>query len=221
MSDSEASSVQPGDLTTLHVRRAVGGSQESFRWLVERFTGLLIAQAHARLPASLLPNYEPIELVSDVWMDAEPLLNRLRPRDDRLTPVLLRFLSTMLLNRMNRRIREELRERSRVEPLPAAEPGASEMMSIGALAAMNRPVPSDLQKLIRRESRSAVHQAVSELSEPDRQVVVMRAIEQRPWSEIALVLNEKPNTLSVRFSRALTKLRNHLDGSVFDELPDG
>ena len=60
--------------------------------------------------------------------------------------------------------------------------------------------------------------AIEELSERDREIVVLRAIEQHSNQDAAELLGIAPNTAAQAFGRALGRLREKLPGSVFDEL---
>ena len=55
------------DMTTMHVRRAVGGDLTSLDWVVSRLAPLLVAQAQWRLGTALRRYYDPEDLVSDAW----------------------------------------------------------------------------------------------------------------------------------------------------------
>src|SRR5262245_6482251 len=89
------------DLTTLHLRAALRGDRAGLEWFVERFTPLLLAQASHRLGPELRRLTDPEDLVQDVWVRVLPRLAGLKPRDGRMTPVVLRFASSTLLNRLN------------------------------------------------------------------------------------------------------------------------
>ena len=77
-----------GDLTTFHVRKAVGGDDDSLGWVVTRFSPVLMAQADYRLGAQLRALYDPEDLVADVWAVAIPKLARFRLRCKTSTKVL-------------------------------------------------------------------------------------------------------------------------------------
>jgi RNA polymerase sigma factor (sigma-70 family) len=197
------------DLTTVHVRAAARGERESLEWVVARFTPLLLMQAAHRLHGPLRRVVEPEDLVQDVWVRALPRIAELRPRDGRMTVVVARFLGTTLLNRLNSLLQKRLE-------------GDGEPLSAGAPP----PEPTDdatraLSGLVRRERERAVRAAIEELSAEDRAVIVLRGIEQNPVQEVALLLGLLPNTVAVRYGRALEKLRRKLPGSVFEDLAVG
>jgi DNA-directed RNA polymerase specialized sigma24 family protein len=51
-------------------------------------------------------------------------------------------------------------------------------------------------------------------------VIALRAFEGLSNSEAAEELDEKPNTVAQRYKRALSKLRELLPDSIFEDLPD-
>ena len=54
----------------------------------------------------------------------------------------------------------------------------------------------------------------------DREIIVLRGIEQHAYREIAVLLNEDAKALAVRYQRALEKLRQLLPSAIFDEFDD-
>ncbi len=195
-------------VTTQHVRGALAGDAASVEWMVARFSPLLLAQAAHRLRGPLGRRFDPEDIVQDVWSRALPRLKAVTPRDGRFTPVVLRFLATTLLNRMNSLMQVHLRGgNARTGEIDAI---GGECISDDATQAVDRA--------LRGERESAVRKAIEEMSEDDRAVVVLRGIEQNPLADVALLLEENPNTIAVRYRRALARLREALPKSIFDEL---
>ncbi|MEM7311057.1 MAG: sigma-70 family RNA polymerase sigma factor [Planctomycetota bacterium] len=195
------------DLTTRHVRSAVRGAAESRAWLVARFTPLLLAQAAHRIGPALRRTVDPEDLVQDTWLRVLPRLDGLRARDGRLTPVVLRFASTTLLNRLNSLLQTQLRRGA----LHAA--GGDEELDEAA-----QDQTELVSGVVRRERASAVRAAVEELDDETRAIVVLRGIEQNAVADVALLLGLVPNTVTVKYRRALQKLRDRVPRSIFDEL---
>lgn len=193
-------------LTSLHVRRARRGDAGSLAWVVERFTPLLLAQARYRLRGPLGRACEPEDLVQDVWAVALPALPTLEPREGREAPVVLRFLATTLLNRANELARRALR---RGPPASAPAPDALPAETRGAFSRVERD-----------EACALLVAAIDELEGLDRDVLVLRAIEQHANHEVAALLGATPNAVSQRYRRVLADLRRRLPGSLLDEVED-
>ena len=72
------------------------------------------------------------------------------------------------------------------------------------------------QQLARQQEQHAVRQALSTLSENDREVILLRDYENLDSTAVAGVLGAKPDAIRQRYSRAVTRLgqafRRQLDG---------
>jgi RNA polymerase sigma factor (sigma-70 family) len=201
------------DSTTFHVRRAQALDRTSVAWLIARFSPLLLVQAGYRLRGSLRRLHDPEDLVDEVWLATLPRLGDLRDRDGRLGPVLLRYLGTTLLNKANQMIQRALKQppvagalsdgSSRAPPLDGLPASYSDASSVAA----------------RDEAMLALRAALAELEE--REVLVLRGIEQVPIDAAAKLLGVTPGAVTRRYQKALARLRLRLPGSIFDELPDG
>lgn len=201
----------PGcDDTIAHVRAAVAGDDPSVTWVVERFTPLLLAQAHARIGSQLRRVLDPHDLVQEVWSIGLPKLHLLAGRDGLDGRVVLAFLARILLYRCNDLVRKHLVGK------PRSTGGTGDALS--QILGRHTGV---VTQAVRAERQLAVREAIERLDEDDRRLVVLRGIEQNPVQEIATVLGLSENLVSVRYRRALAKLREWLPGGVFDELhPD-
>jgi RNA polymerase sigma-70 factor (ECF subfamily) len=60
---------------------------------------------------------------------------------------------------------------------------------------------------VRHELTSRVQTALTRLAERDREVLVLRYLEQLPTADIAAVLGTTPGAVKVRHLRALERLR--------------
>jgi RNA polymerase sigma-70 factor (ECF subfamily) len=75
------------------------------------------------------------------------------------------------------------------------------------------------QQLHRQEHARLVHQAVAQLSEADREILIMRNLEELSNQEVAQVLQIDPAAASQRYGRALLRLRKVLITSGLMEPP--
>jgi RNA polymerase sigma factor (sigma-70 family) len=199
-----------GLLTTQHVRRAKTGDADSLAWLARRLSPLLLAQARYRLGPALRRSVDPEDLVNDVWAVALPALAQLEARQGRETPVLLRFLATTLLYRVNELARRHVRRHGQRSRGMESADGCSQLAASDSLGVVTRAA--------REETRGTIVTAIETLDERDREVVVLRGVEQLANDRVAELLGETPNAVSLRYNRALAKLRERLPGTVFDEL---
>lgn len=202
----EDRSTPPDDLTTQHVRAAVGGDRDSLRWMVDRFSPLLYAVAALRLGPRLRTSYDPDDVVQDVWAAVLPKLRALEFRGPRTTPTVLKYLTTVVVNRVRTLLERHLTRR------------LAHSAEAGGLESLEDPASGVPTKAGRSESAGSVHRALEELSESDREIVILRGIEQRSLSAVAAQLGITSGTAAVRFHRALRRLQQQLPDSAFCDL---
>ena len=171
--------------TTMLARRAVDGESEALNGIIERFGPALTALARHKLGGPLRSVCDPEDLVADVWVRALPRLSDLEPRDGRITPVIMRFLSTTLVNRYNTILQKHVI-------------GKPERVGFDAPKDdLSASITQALGRLERDERKDAVHEAIAQLPESDRELVYLRAIQQIPSQEVAELLGVTPGALKV------------------------
>ncbi|MFP6738551.1 MAG: sigma-70 family RNA polymerase sigma factor [Planctomycetota bacterium] len=207
----------PGDdteqLTTYHVRRALEGEAPSLEWVVNRFAPLLLANARYRLGKTLSQIYDPEDIVNDVWAVALPKLADLPARNNRYTPVVMKFLSTTLVYRINNLVEKHIKGKPR---------------NIGGASAGDTEAGSPLDRIstgetgvftvtMRHDTRDEILSALNGLEERDRELILLRGVEGQSYKEIAVLLGGDPKQLAVTYQRAIHKLRELLPGSIFQD----
>lgn len=200
-------------LTSLHVRRAVGGASESLGWVVERLSPLLLALATYRLGPSLRATVDPQDLVNETWLVALPRLGDLQPQQGRITPVLLKFLTSTLLFQLSNLVRKHVR-RQRLGAIATPDSGAATPSQLPAETC------GVVTRAVQQELRGQVMACLDELSPQDREVILLRGVEQQDNQTVATLLGIEPPAVSMRYTRALRRLRERLPASVFEELAD-
>ena len=196
-----------GNPTTFHVRAAIRGDGQSVEWIVRRFTPILMAQAEYRLDARVRAVIGPDDLVNEVWLRALPRLSEFAvPGGERATPPVVGFLSRILLNQINNLYRKMIRGKPERDDID----GETHLGSAESRQMISRVIES--------EERSVVDECIAELSDSDREILVLRGIEHNSNQEIAVLLGIEPNTAAVRYRRALDKVRRRLPRGILDEL---
>ncbi len=196
----------PVDPTTLHVRGALCGDANGLRWLIERFSPALHALAAHHLGPRLRASYDPADVVQDVWAAVLPKLSTLELRGPRTTPTVLKYLTTAVVNRIRNLLEKHLTRQL-----------AGELDEAG-LENLEDRASGILTKAGRAENAGRVHRALHELSEGDREIVLLRGIQQLPLAAVAEKLGIAAGTAAVRFHRALKRLQQQLPDSVFADL---
>ncbi len=180
--------------------------------MVIRFSPLLLAQARYRLSPSLQKLYDPLDLVNDVWLVALARLKNLEIKDGHQTPVVLKFLSTTLLHHVNNLVRKVIRRRLDRQEGNFVDTDRNEQFDpvcVETKGIVTRAAHQEIGGLVSRE--------IEALSSRDREVVILRGIEQYSNQQVAELLGQSANAVSLRYHRALTTLRERLKDSVFEE----
>lgn len=199
---------EPDADTTVLLQAAVDGDTTSLGWLVAHLSPLLVAQARWRLLGPLARAVDAEDLVQDAWLVALPRLRELVPRDGRRTPVLLRFLATTIVHRVNNLARDLLRRGA--VPSAAAPAESSPDPRTGVVTAA-----------VRAEQRQQLLATIDALEPIDREVLLLRGVEQRSQATTSQLLAISGDAVAMRFSRALERLRAQLPASLCDDLAGG
>ena len=210
MDERAAANRDPHGETSRHLRGAIAGDLGALDHLVTRVTPLLLQAAAYRLRSLTGAGCEPMDLVQDVWLRLLPHLGQLQPRDGRLTPVLLAWLGTTLRRRSRDLLETALRRQAEI-PIRGGDEALPDV------PAATRGVVS---RVLARESLDAVGAAIETLPAADREIVLLRGIEQVPVVDVATLLGITAGAVRMRYHRALQSLRERVPHSIFDELDD-
>lgn len=191
--------------TSIRIRGAIAGDRGDLDWTIERLTPMLLAQARYRMRGRLQRSCDPEDVVAYAWQVTLGRLRDLDARDGRFGPVLVKFLSTAVLLRVNELLRQEARR-----PMASAGTGLAERLP--------DPAAGVWTAIVRAERTGMVERAIAGLDAGDREVIVLRLVEQRPAAEVAATLGITAGATNVRLHRALARLREALPDRVFDDL---
>jgi RNA polymerase sigma factor (sigma-70 family) len=208
--DEPTNSPDDSAQTTLHVRAAVRGVPDSVAWIVQRFSPLLLEQARYRLRRVLKGRYDAEDLVQQVWAISLPRLADLVPRHGRYTPVLLRFLANTLLRHYGNLVEKHL-----------AGHGVEIDVDGDGSAGLDR-IPASttevLTRVMRSEEAARLTESLRRIDDDEREILVLRGIEQLPYAVIARRLQCSEEAARTRYARALKRLRGILPAVVSAEL---
>jgi len=196
------------DLTSIYVQGAIGGDAESVEWIVSHFQPLIEAQVRLRL-RGLGSEQDVEDIASEVWLVTLRRLRDLRPREGRHAPVLVKFLGTTALQVTNNFLRKRI-HRVSGQADDDSGPGGIDQLPAETIGIVSR--------VVNRELQSVIAKGLAGLAEDKRNVLVLRLMERLSNQEIAQLLDVPPNTVAVRYRRALSELRERLPGELFSEL---
>jgi RNA polymerase sigma-70 factor (ECF subfamily) len=198
----------PADTQEL-LDRSVRGDAAARQELLVRHRARLRRMVALRLDRRLGARLDPSDVVQEALADAAVHLDEyLRDRPLPFYPWLRQFAWERLCKLHRHHIHAQRRSINREEldmPLPdeSVRYLAHRLLTSGT---------SPSRRLIRQEQREQVRAALAELAPRDREILVMRHLEQMETPEIAAALGITEGAVRNRQYRALIRLRTLLEG---------
>jgi len=180
------------------------GDRQAFEQLFTRHQGYLLRLIDLRLDPRLRPRLDPADVVQEAQVEA---LHRLNAYLNRPALPFRLWLRQIACDRALKARRHHLgtarRALAREVPLPEQ---SSLVLARQLLAGGSTPS----QQLDHRELARRVHQALAQLPEADREVMLMRHFEGLSNREVAYLLGIDRATASKRHGRAMLRLHRIL-----------
>jgi RNA polymerase sigma-70 factor (ECF subfamily) len=168
-----------------------------------------------RLDRRLAARVDPSDVVQEALADADrKLADYMRERPLPFYPWLRQIAVERVAKLHRRHLHAGKRNARREEPGVLNLPDESALQLAGRLLA---PDSSPSRNLLRQESRQRVQDALARLSERDREVLVLRYLEQLSTKETGAVLGLTEAGVKSRHLRALERLRGLLDEELAEE----
>jgi RNA polymerase sigma-70 factor (ECF subfamily) len=192
--------------------RACAGDVAARQQLLVRHRDRLCRMVAVRLDRRLAGRVDPSDVVQEALAEAAhklPAYLRLRPLP--FYPWLRRLAWEHLLKMHQRHLTARKRSAGREEH---GLPDDSALALVGRLVA---PGTSPSNHLLRAELCQRVRDALAQLADGDREVLVLRYLEDLPFSAIAEVLALNEGAVKMRHTRALRRLCGLLGGDPREE----
>jgi RNA polymerase sigma-70 factor (ECF subfamily) len=197
--------------------RAAAGDGAARQRLLERHRPRLRRMVALRLDQRLRARVDPSDVVQEALFDADQeLSDYLKRRPIPFYPWLRQLAWDRLIDLNRRHIRAKKRTVDREEAWEAALPNESTLELVDRLIDLRS---SASRKLLREELRTRVSDALRELSARNREILVLRHLEQLSTSETAAILHITEGAVKLRHLRALDRLRSMLEAEFGEDLP--
>jgi RNA polymerase sigma-70 factor (ECF subfamily) len=186
------------------IERAGRGEVWARQQLLARHRDRLRRMVAVRLDRRLAARLDPSDVVQEALLDAaQQLSDYLRERPLPFYPWLRRIAWERLVKLHHRHLTARKRSATREERQVPALPDESALELAQRLVA---PGTSPSNRLLQDELRGRVRAALAQLAESDREVLVMRYLEQLSIADIAAVLGTTEAAVKMRRTRALNRL---------------
>ena len=203
---------EPDDLLS----RASTGDKEALRLLFDGHRERLKRMVVLRLDPRLSARIDPSDVVQEALIDASKKLNDyVRDRPLPFYPW-LHCLTTERLAIVHRQhVKTQAMAVGREEARASFVDRTTEVLAERLTS--NEPTPGT--SLVREEQRQRVHSALEGLKEKDRNLLVMRYLEDMSFPEIAAILEIGESAAKMRHLRALQLLREAIGDIGFGSFP--
>jgi RNA polymerase sigma-70 factor (ECF subfamily) len=201
----------PATATTRLLDRARLGDEGARRALLERYRDSLKRMVSARLDHRLGPRVDASDIVQEALADAAGRLDDYLAERPIPFPGWLRKLAAeRIVDAHRTHLHAQRRSVARETPLPALPEDSA--LALGLSLVGRDTSPSN--RLVRQERAARVLAALKALSPRDREVLVMRHLEQTGIAEIAETLGLTEAGVKTRLVRALVRMRALLEGEL-------
>jgi RNA polymerase sigma-70 factor (ECF subfamily) len=202
----EKATVWPTDEQTQQlIAQAADGDDEAANRLLQRHRPALRRLVAVRMDRAMSRRVDASDIVQDVLLEASGrMADYLR---DPVMPFHL-WLRQMAKDRMidlHRRHHAQRRDVDRERPLTRR--GYPDQSSLDLAAQLKDAELTPAAATIRKELEGRFLEALDDLEENDREIIIMRHVEQLGNSEVAEALELSPAAAGMRYVRALRRLR--------------
>ena len=197
--------LHPDEAETRELLEAVrAGDRQAFERLFARHRGPLREFVERRLDPRVRARVDPSDVVQETQLEVYRRLAdflRRRPMPFHL------WLRKTAYERLLKVRRRHVTAAQRSVRRETAWPDPSSLLLARRLL-RDRTTPS--QPVIQQETVRRVRQALDSLAEADREIILLRLVEELPYPEAACLLGIEPAAARQRYGRALLRLRKAL-----------
>jgi RNA polymerase sigma-70 factor (ECF subfamily) len=204
--------VQPDSPEIQHlVQRARAGDRQAFEELFAGYRTYLRQFVELRMDPKLRARADPSDIVQEAQLEAIRRLEDYLAQPPMPFRLWLRQITFNRLLKMHRHhVKTARRAVGREMPLPDQ---SSLLLAEQVLGAGSTPS----QQVNRRELAGRLRQAMAQLAEADREILLLRHFEGLSNPEVGQLLGLDPNTVSKRHGRAMLRLHQILFESGLTE----
>jgi RNA polymerase sigma-70 factor (ECF subfamily) len=194
------------------LQQARQGDAQAINALLERHRAALRRMVDLRMDRALSRRVDASDIVQDVMLEANRRLNEYLSNPAMPFHLWLRHMARDRLIDAHRRHRvSQRRSLDREQPLVAAHDMDRSTLELAAQLCDAELTPAAAATW--HELQRRFQQAVEELDEQDREIVLMRHFEELSNQEVAQALNLSAAAASMRYLRAMRRLRGLLKES--------
>ncbi len=195
--------------TQMLLERARQGDRAAVDELLGRHREAIRRLIDLRLDPAIVQRLDASDVVQDVLLEASRRLQDYLKDPAMPFHLWLRHIAKdHIIDAHRRHHHAQKRGVNREQPL--ARPGWMDRSSLELAGQLADPERTPASAAIQEELQQRLHLALGQLDEDDRDILLMRHFEQLPNQEVATLLGLTEAAASMRYLRALRKLRDRL-----------
>ncbi|MFM2001892.1 MAG: polymerase sigma factor cnrH [Planctomycetota bacterium] len=219
MTDSGKSIWPNGDQTNTLLVAARSGDQQAVSQLLEKHRGAVRRLVELRLDRKVQRRVDVSDVVQEVMFEASGRLDRYLQDPAMAFHLWIRQIAwDRIIDTYRRHRVSAKRNMDREQPISA--PQGADQSTLDFVAHLRDPALTPAAAATQAEMARCVEAAIDRLPEQDREVILMRHYEHLSNLEIAEALGLNPPAASMRYLRALRRLRQLLADPAADSIAD-
>jgi RNA polymerase sigma-70 factor, ECF subfamily len=192
------------------LQSARGGDESALPRVLELYRNYLRLLAELQLGRQLQSKVSPSDVVQDACLAAIQGFDQFRGQTEAELLAWLRQILASQLAALARRFSTQKRLLQLERRLQADHDASSRALQADLAAAGSSPS----EQAIKREQAVLLADALAQLSEDYRQVIIARHIHGRPFAEVAEEMNRTEAAVKHLWTRAIARLRDVLEADV-------
>ncbi len=198
----------PNSNTDELVRRAGEGDASAIQMLFERHRGRLAQMVNVRMDPRVRGRIDPSDVIQETLAAASQKMDKyLANRPLPFYPWLRQIAWEKLVHLHDRHLRAAKRSVMREQYF---RPDISDESAFALAERFIGSASNPSAAALRKEVRERVRQALDDLAEEDRELLLLRYLEQLPSQEIAAIVGISEAAVNMRHMRALERMRGKL-----------
>ncbi|MFV2068732.1 MAG: sigma-70 family RNA polymerase sigma factor, partial [Pirellulales bacterium] len=190
------------------VRHAAEGDTSAVQALFETHRGRLAQMLQVRMDPRLRGRIDPSDVIQETLIAAsQKMAQYFIERPLPFYPWLRQIAWEKLVHLHDRHLRASKRSVTREQAL---RPEISDESALGLAEQFIGSVSRPSAAILRRELRDRVRQALEDLAAEDREVLLLRYLEQMSSKEIAAIMDRSEGAINMQHMRALERMRKIL-----------
>ena len=196
------------EVTQELVRAVAAGDENAVNDLMNRHRDALRRLVHFRLDRKISGRVDASDVVQDVLIEANRRLKDYVADPSMPFHLLVRQLAKDRMIDLHRRHHAQKRSVDREQPLQGRKFGDRSSLDLAAQLSDQELTPA--AATIRKELEERFLEALDQLDESEREIVVMRHVEHLGNGEVAEALDLSPAAAGMRYLRAIRRLKSVL-----------